>query len=399
LASRQNEIFAELGVLDEPEPVNPYVALGIDANFADQLLKEDRSGAALKSYSNGVYRLLTRRYHADIQDTANPERFREITDAIEKIESANRSALSRWSRLGRPAVSLQFDKVRKENEEVINRTTELIQTDLENGHDPNHYSQIAWAQGLLVGSRNLTFLMRRVGHGGMSIIFGQKQPLTSGGRAKGENQSIDIQTFLRTNKNFGLPADTQLSVYIDENGRSTILDPSLRFLMDITDPIARYRSRRERYTNAKLNEIGSSDLWSRAKDPIIFITTTSSVENQKKAVETSIISFPRQIQEATTIWHIPYEVAGSFADDSFFRRMRATSRSGQLALNGGTAAAETRGFTFVSAKTRSLVDQDVGYTPVMQPGNSLMMYDSTLRIPIATDAKVIGILGSNSYAK
>ena len=61
MASRQRQLFEELGMLEEPvQEANPYETLGIDAEFAQNLLKEDPSGSTLQFVTGGMYRVLSR---------------------------------------------------------------------------------------------------------------------------------------------------------------------------------------------------------------------------------------------------------------------------------------------------------------------------------------------------
>lgn len=361
------------------QETNPYETLGIDAEFAQNLLKEDPSGSTLQFVTGGMYRVLSRQYHPDAGKTGDAERFRPIKTAHESIASATPAELRRWSKVERVASSIRLDKLREESNARVNDAAELVQLNMELGHDPRHFSQLQWTQGVLVHHNKAT-LMLRTNSRGIEMQRGQRYA---------EGQSVQsagsFHAFMHRFNYFGIAPETRTATYIDEKGRATLLQSDLRFIMDITAPVQNFISRRHSAANPE------ADLWARSKQPTL-ITTTFPGRGPRTDEETQFVTFSEKNRIAKMASELPLEVAGSIADPNFYRRIRHRASLGLLALKG--SGAQHSHFNIIPTSVQEMIDQKAGYTPLILPGNALALYDQQHRMPIATDVRVLGMLGN-----
>jgi hypothetical protein len=401
-ASKQRRLFEDLGLIDQPTEANPYETLGLDQTFANNLLKEDPSGAALQFIAGALHKALSRRYHPDIPDTGDEDRFRAINEADTRITEASSAALVRWSKTERlnSASTSQVKGLQAERAAILGRAAELLQADLELGNHPQHFSQLSSAQGILLQRANTPLLMRQQPEGGMQVLMGRVSDLSKA-RATGNAQVFDFRAFLKQNDSFGLEPGTKIVTYIDDEGRASILKPDLTFIMDITDPVAKKRQKREKLSHAQRGEVSNKDFWSRSDDPLLFITSVPEAQNAQKP-ETQLVLFPSWAGPpgggASLAWNIPMDTVGSVADQDFFGRMKHNKATENIALSGGATKRTMSHFNLLAAQTRQLLEHDPGYSPLLRAGNSLLLYDAANRVPVITDAKVMGMIGNNSKA-
>jgi len=201
MASRGQKIFEELGFTQEQEVfVNPYSSLGIDPDFARQLLSEDKSGEALQSVVTSMYRALSTRYHPDIPTTGDHAKFRTIGEARERIQTATPASLSRWTKVERSAgSSFMYDKLKVEHEALRQRSADTMHNVIDAGRNPTHYAHFSWAAGLLIQRGNLSFLVQQRNIGGISVTQGMpyesgKAAQTAGLKEKTQH-AFDFQMF------------------------------------------------------------------------------------------------------------------------------------------------------------------------------------------------------------
>lgn len=367
-------------MLEEPvQEVNPYETLGIDAEFAQNLLKEDPSGSTLQFVTGGMYRILSRQYHPDAGKTGSAERFQPIKNAHESIANATPTELRRWSKVERVASSIRLDKLREESNARVNDAAELVQLNMELGHDPRHFSQLRWAQGVLVHHNNATLLLRTTPRG-IEMQRGQRY---SEGQASQSAKSF--HTFMHRSGYFGIEPGIRTATYVDEKGRATLLESDLRFIMDITAPVQNFINRRHSVANPE------ADLWAHSKKPILI---TSTVPERRSYIdeETQFTAFSEKNRIAKMASELPLEVSGSIADPNFYRRIRHRASVGLLALKGSEA--QHSRFNVIPTSVQEMIDQKAGYTPLVLPGNALTLYDQQNRLPIASDVRVLGMLGN-----
>lgn len=399
MASRQSRLFEELNLREVAEPTNPYEILGIDPDFARQLLKEDPGGDALKVFASGIHRILSRRYHPDTLNTGNRERFQAITDAEDRIQTAASSSLSRWSRVERTAKSAKLEQLTAEREALIGHFAGMVTTNMEAGWKPQHFSQLTWTQGLLLERNRKRYLMRHQ-ENGMRVTQGISATNSGALPLEVKEAGFSFESFLKVH-DFDLQPGTAIAAYIDEKGRASILSPDLTFLMDVTGPVNQYRENRKTFSKDTLADLAGVDSWLRAEYPVLFQTTVPGATDTPTEGLTTV--FPEHLgsrvdDPRSTNWDMDLEVVGSLSEVNYFARMRHAKQTGAAAIR---AAKRTQGrnyFKLATLPTRQLVEDDAGYTPLLSAGNSLLLYDPNLGMPVATDAKIIGLIGSNSQA-
>jgi hypothetical protein len=376
----QRQLFEELGMLEErAEEANPYETLGIDAGFAQNLLKEDPSGSTLQLVTGGMYRILSRQYHPDAGKDGDAERFHPIKTAHENIVNATPTELRRWSKVERVASSIRLDKMREESNARVNDASELVRLNMELGHDPRHFSQLRWTQGVLVHHNRAT-LMLRTNSQGIEMLRGQRYAENQINQSAGS-----FHNFMRRSDYFGIERGARTATYIDEEGRATLLQSDLSFIMDITAPVQHFVNRRSYSANPEAN------LWARSAHPVL-ITTTFPEGKARTDEETQFVTFSEKNRSAKAASELPLEVAGSIADPNFYRRIRHRASVGLLALKG-TGAQQTH-FNVIPVSVQEMIDQKAGYSPLILPTTSLALYDPQHRMPVATDVRILGMLGN-----
>lgn len=365
-------------MLDETaEEVNPYEALGIDAGFAQNLLKEDPSGSTLQIVTGGMFRTLSRVHHPDVGKAGDAERFQSIRTAHESIVNASPIELRRWSRVERVASSIRLDKMREESDKRVKNASELVRLNMELGHDPRHFSQLRWAQGVLV-HHNKTTLLLQAQQQGIDVMRGHRTTSQAGQSAG------SFHTFMARHDYFGVEPGTRTATYLDGKGRATLLHSDLGFIMDITAPVQSFAIRRMR------SKTPEAESWSRSEDPVL-ITTTFPEMLADPDTETQTVVFSGKESTATK-WELPLEVSGSVSDPNFYRRIRHRSTIGMTALSG--SGARRSHFNVIPTSVQEMADQEAGYSPLIMPGSSLVLYDQHNQLPVVTDARVLGMLGN-----
>lgn len=400
----RRKLFEELGLLNEPEMPNPLDVLGISHELARGLLDEDNSGEALRVVTGGMHRLLSRRYHPDVGATANPEKFGEIDAANRRLEQAPPAALIRWVNAGRPPASSQNTRLKAQYEQLMGQSAELLQEDMRLGHHPMHYSQIGWTQGMLARRGGSTLLMRRPTYGGLEVRQGRsaaEQNMVPDTATSSKNV-FDFAAFLLRHDSFGIEPGTKIATYIDESGRGSILGQDLTFLMDITDPINEYREQQKQAPHSVLRETGSSDAWARAADPVLCTTTIPASGTRRENAQVNMMRFPDwtgpEKGGLDLVWTVPMEVAGTISDEAYFKRMRHSAAVGASAITGAETKQQLNYFDMMATSTHQLIEKNAGYSPLLAPGNVLVLMDEASRSPIVTDTTVIGLIGSNAKA-
>jgi len=302
--------------------------------------------------------------------------------------------LNRWSKAGPVTQSSpQIEKLRTQRESLVGHATELFRTNLELGHHPEHFSQLQWAQGVLLQRGNTPLLLQQLPEGGVQIASGRR--LNIGEKyAMGDTQAFDFPVFLRQYELFGLEPGSKIAAYIDQDRRASILAPDLTFLMDITTPVTEYLKQRKTTQKGLPND---PKFWARSRSPILF-TTSVPTSTQRNIPPTHIISFydiGNSVRNAT--WELPLEVAGTISDQTFFNRIRHTKASGATAITGSTPSGWQR-FNLISTPASKFIEDNPGYSPLITNGNSLIFYDKSNSMPVITDTKVIGMIGRESQA-
>lgn len=401
--NKQRRLFEEIGLLNEEVQANPYQTLGLSQDFASEILTEDPSGDTLRGLAGALHKSLSRRYHPDVKPTGDSERFRAITDADKRIADASISSLVRWAKENRTSTSSssQLRKLQNDNEIFVEKATDVLQATFEASNNPLHFSRLEDAQGVLLTREKSTMLMRQDETGGVQVRNGVVADLGSLKAATHETQAFDFRRFLSHNQSFGIEPNTDIVGYLDDNGRASILSNELKFIMDITDPVEARRRQRQRTSSAQNTLNDGTDQWLRRNDPVLIMTKTPDPASSKRPAA-RIVSFPDTLRGYNSsrklTWELPMEVVGSVADKKFFSQMRSNKNLGAVAISGSDNQRSLNYFNMISAQARHIIDQAPGYTPLLQKGNSLMMYDEVSRSPIVTDAMIIGMIGSDSRA-
>ena len=402
MATNRRKLFEDLGLMaDGPEPTNPLSDLGVDQDFARELLKEDTNGQALKIMANGFYKVLSRRYHPDNQVTGNSERFRLIDEANQRIEGATAARLLMWSKAQRNGgSSASLAKAKADYETAAEKAGLLVQSSLQHARHPLHFSEIARGQGLLAKRNNNTFLIRSTASQGIEVRHGYADSASAGVHKDGkESQAFDFQSFLKTNDSFGIQPGTPIAAYVNNTGRAYLLNNDYSFNMDVSDPVNAYRAKRKTFNRREIKEVGSDDAWARSTDPILYVTATP--ESSTKPPSSKMYVFPEMTNITgtgrRTVWDLPFDVVGSLSDEQFFNRSRNNRSLGAMALLGTQDSRVMNSFNMMATSTRKLFEGDSGYSPLITPGNSILLYDQELNVPIVTDAHVIGLLGSGAH--
>jgi hypothetical protein len=406
MASKRAKLLQELGLLAEDTKPNPYGVLGLQPGFIHNLLREDPSGTTLRFITNGVARVLTRVYHSDNPKTGNDDRFTAIDDAKLRIDAASPDALLRWAKADGAATTAANNRLLEQREAVATRAAELVRNNIELGNHPQHFSQLAWSQGVLVQRKDTSVLIRPYADGGLQARQGQVSMLDQDrGPLDPRSQASDFHNFLRRYGSFGLEPGSKIATYIDENGRASILNADLGFLMDITAPVERHRAKRRRrlYQNVG-TAADTSDVWSRSADPLLMVTSVPYAENAEGAAA-QITYFPQRMGTAhksgthmNLTWDLSMEVAGSTNED-LFRKIRYSSGAvGAAAIAGANTRQASNHFGLVAIPTTHIIEHDAGYSPLIAPGSALLLYDEASRMPVVTDTQIVGMIGNGAAA-
>ncbi|HWB39209.1 MAG TPA: hypothetical protein VG604_03105 [Candidatus Saccharimonadales bacterium] len=403
VTKKQQNLFEELGVLTEAEPVNPYHTLGIDPNFVRDLLQEDPSGKAVRTFASAAYRGLSQLYHPD-NSPDNADKFRTITGARDQITEATTDGLSRWSRVQRASRAVSLDSLSARVELVLNQSAETIQSTMRFGRDPLHFTQERWAQGILLEHGSGLLLARRsIDDAGLRVT---KAVDLSTDRIQripaGDNKEVlfDFRNFLDNHDSFGIEPGAPVRAFVDGD-RATILNDDLSFMMDVSEPVADFRRIREMTRGRDDQRVGGEDAWLRRSSPSMYRTSSGGTKASQRPLKIWVFQEHIRADEQTSHdlgWNIPFFSAGSVAPN-YYQKMKHSKESGRLALRSAQLARHEHAyFNWLPVTVRSLIDENASYSPVIATGNSLLLYDAASDAPIATDTKIIGLLGNNAYS-
>jgi len=384
VSARQRRLFEELGLLAErPPKLNPYAEIGLDSAFARRLLEEDSTGSAIQFVSKALARALEQRYHTDASNnTETRGRFEAVHEAAERIKAASADALRGWlDPLTRPTVD---PKVQERQTILMERAAELVRQNVELGAHPLHFSQAQWSQGVLLRRQAGALLLRQRLDDTIQVQPA-RQPEFDKGFA-----SRDLQHFLAQHGSFGLEQGTRIAAYLDEDGRASVMTPGLSYLMDITTAVSDHRERSGHNTD-------DFATWDNSPQPLL-ITTQVPGFDPDASYDTRMNSFPRTRRGQAAAWDMPLQVAGSLRDTDYFARSRTRRPAGAVALEGAGATPSAKYFGIAPAPTIGLIMDDAGYTPLVDSGNALMLYNPTDGLPMATDAIIMGMLGNGPQA-
>ncbi len=385
-------LFEGLG-LDQPQPqeINPLQTLGVDRGFAQELLGEDRTGATVKLVVHGLYRALARVYHTDVVDsnTQNAERFNGIVRAHDRVAEASPQELARWAKPdrttgARPASSSQTQKSNARAEIA----TDMVRSTMELGNNPLHFSQFQWSQGaLLVRDKRPLLLQNDPGNGdkrllpGEAVHWGSRQYSALHEAAVGT-----LRHFMEQYTWFGLPPDSRIVLYVDERARASILNPDMSFLMDVSQPL-------RAFDEAQIAAGDKSEsFWAHGVNPALITTRISGAAHADDS-DTRVTTFPVMNGGRDMSQDMRMNVAGSTSDAAFFKVVRHQG-AGATALRG--ASAKGSYFSAAPASVTEMIDRSAGYSPLVLPGNSLVFYDASLQKPLATDLRILGMLGNGA---
>jgi hypothetical protein len=380
-------VFEELGLLEEAAPVNPYDILGLNPGSARELIGLDNTGDSLRIVVSGLHRAMSRLYHPDTGKTANVDRFGEITRAKEQIDTASAATLLRWSKQESSPGNSAVKRLQESHAAQLGQIGEMLLRGFDSSLDPKHFAKLEWAQGLLIRRDTNTALVRQKEDGGLQM------QLAKSSWVAGRPQVEDFHNFLENHQNFGIEPGTDIAVFIDENKRSSILSSDLTFMMDVTGPIRELQRVMSRKQEIKEKDLG----WSHMTAPTLTTTTIRRSRNNLPRLQQTIFSNGREGTES--IWDIPFEVAGSFENNKLFNQVKHSKAAGAAALMGSSSYATGSFCNFSALPITRLSEPSVGYTPLLQSGNSLMLYDTEHSFPVVTDALVVGVIGSAPYAK
>lgn|GEM_PF-3392053 len=380
----RNRIFEELGLLAEPAQENPYEVLGIHPVKARELLAEDPSGGTLREFANRTHRWLAQHYYEDVGRKGDRAQFERVTAADQRVKDASGAALRRW--LDAPALSAQNQKQQAEQVAVMQRAVALVQQNMELGTHPDHFSQTRWSQGVLLQRRTGALLLREHVEGGVRVQPADEPQFDV------RNSAADFHGFLDRHGAFGIEPGTKIAAYLDESGRASLLTSKLGFMMDITNPVAAHRD----VLHEQWRDLGH---WANSTNPLL-IATEVSEQADRSRLKTKMTAFPSAVtgRAGTRVkaWDLDMQVAGTVEDAAYFRRARVAKPSGAAALSGGERTTATNYFGVLATTTLELVAREAGYTPLVAPGNALLLFDNGHNVPVVTDVSVIGMLGSGS---
>jgi hypothetical protein len=364
--------------MDETPEVNPYESLGLDASFVDDLLKESAEGDAVRIVAGGMFRVLSRRYHSDVPETGDATRFQEIKSASTRIETATPGQLKRWAKVERVAAGIQIGKMREEADERVGKVSELVQLNMELGNNPRHFSQLRWAQGVLLHQNRSTLLARADGQG-LEVTRGDRQTAHS---------TVSFQGFMKKSKFFGLEPGKRYTTFIDETGRTSLLESDLTYIMDISDPVDAFRHRKKKENERELDE-----LWAQSDEPLLLTSQIPDPTKEGEQTPDQMIIFRDTMRNIPTKWRVDMDVSGSTSNPNFFRRIRHRNAAGATAL-GGSTSAQASHFNVIPTSVEEMAAQGAGYSPLIDPGTSLVLFDPANRTPVATDTRILGMIGN-----
>lgn len=411
MSTKRRRMFEELGLLSEELPTNPLHDLGIEPGFARTLLGESAAEKRdLELVAKSTYRALSRLYHPDTGDQPNSDKFHGISSALKQIEDASPSQLLRWCKVERGSASSQaVSSLKEQNQQLLEQASEVIGRTLRLGNHALHYSQLSLSQGLLAQRKGMPLLIRNDTETGTinvqrGVVLNREEAFMDDAddaydaeedEVLIETRAMNFHRFLSNHDSFGIPNGSRIALYMDEAGRASILEPDLSFVMDVSGPIAKHRqenaNKKKRTKERIVDELGKK--WSKAGIATLQ-TAIVGLDNIRDAeMQTTI--FPRDKRGYET-WSIPMEVVGHVSNAEHLKR-KSVQKTGARAIASSVYTPSSAAyFDLTAIPVEQLIVGDADYSPLLVSAQDLLLYNPEIQMPVLTDAKILGIIGSHS---
>ena len=400
------QFFETLGLMGEPpaepEPT-PLELVGLEPGFARDLLTTDPSGDILRGVIAVVARRLMQAGHPDTSEGDRSDLYTRGARAAALLKEARDvTTLTGWVRNtqgGRPATSgpspRMVEELRSEVAAANSRFAEVIKDGFDAIANPLHYSRIALTRGVLGRRQDDSFLITQHPDG-VAVLRSQHYATrrVGGTAVTAIEHQRGFTNFMDRNGWFGIPSDQQVHVLVDRSGQTTVLDRTYGFMMDISGPVVEMRSR----YNSLLrhgSEIESLSRYLWCTGPGAQLYSAARPSDASLTPVTSVLKFSGR--SSATKPAMPAYIVGSIADRDVFTASRRTGF--QPALGAGNQQRVQRDFNTFGVPDAQLAQWTTHtYSPVVHAGNLLLMYDSSLGMPVITDIEVVGVLGSSPEA-
>jgi len=411
---RQQKLFDSLNLNTAAPETNPFDDLGLSRGVARELLENGNKAAgreALSLAASALYRTLSRVYRQDIEPLAvgNSSRLTKIQRAHERIGAAEHEALLSWSREEQrspdSSVVTALESRLARTQRAVDQAANILGDGFAVGRHPNHFSQLPLAHGVLLKRGESFVLTRPMPDQGISVLPSSViavdessrqlfDPGTTRPPASDIYDGFGFLTFMRRNQSFGLEPGMKVGAFLEEGGRTSLLRSDLSFLMDVTAASREYQEDTARRDPIVAIHTSQAD----SQRTTLFTTTVPIGTADTTSVNVMTFSKPQRGEDPT--WNHPtLEVVGSVGNDELFTGIRSSTRTGMTAIEAAHSDRYRGLFNFFGLPLgRLLESEDSGYSPVLEPGNRLLLYDMQTGTPLITDAKIIGMIGSNAIA-
>jgi hypothetical protein len=333
-------------------------------------------------------------------------RFREVDAARETIDKASPAAFKRWTDAERPKVAGRTAaEYAAERALVLGRASSIYNAHVELASHPLHFRNFRDSAGMILSHKDSVYFMRPTAEGNAEVILGNSyQPnktnseLFSYYKGPFANSSRDVHNFLQEHDSFDQEPGSILRLFLDGQGGLQIYDEDFNHLIDASD---RLQERQQAWKALPPEEkalMRGNNLWIRTKSPLL-LTVASPEPNQDVEPIRNTIAFESSInhrgRERRLSWQLAYVPSGSFATDTFASDVvhASSGPSYQAQLTGANQNAPRLPFSLQSFPPQRLFEHDSGYTPLLSGGNHLLLRSQGRSHQIATDMRVLTLLG------
>ena len=387
------EIFEGLGILDDTPPANPFDEIGISREMAGELYQNDKSGELVKLAVRGLYRSLTQIYHPD-PGTADSERFQAIQEAYDQIGEATSASLQRWTRVTLPESQKTIELLKEEKGVRTERASGIIESLVEEADNPLFFSNFSKANGLVVRSDNLCLiqpikkgLSRVTGTGSPTYYTSQARPLASGLW----QTAAGVEAFFEADKKKGYNNQAVNMMFLNGSGEIYLYDKDQQTVARSDDTLAEMTKKK-----SGSGDIGRT-MWMRETDPQVMYINRGVDGKISKVLS---FEFPPKVssrdrsklKDANIAWETEYEVLGSTSNQKLFGVLGIKNTQGATRPLSSSGEATNIPMRLQAFSFEDLLGQDSQYTPLLTPGNSLILRDPLSHQLIVTDAEILAIL-------
>jgi hypothetical protein len=392
------EVFEELGILDTEAQTNPFETIGISSALATELLREDPSGADLKLAAKGLHRALSQLWHPDVDQLGeNTDKFLEVQAANERISTATPASLHRWTKVAGVDSKKIKEEYEKAKQDITDRATNIYESMLSDVDHPLNFRRFKSSNGLVLKLPDSIVLMRAETTGETSITKGRSTIYTANASGFINKDTLryasSLNLFLRQ-----LYLDNRLdrqvkTIYLSGNDDMFLYGHNFSLLAETGAELVSTRE----VIEAVPKEV--SPFWMRADYPQLIelqCDNQGTLEAARINSFRALSRFPDHRVDTQMKWLTDYKVVGSTPNVDFIRELITDHYAAPRQALSTSDEVTNLPILLQPFKSKDLFNKNSEYTPLLLPGNLILLKNTVDEQYSISTAEIVGLLEPKS---